>query len=396
MKRRDFIKQSGTITAGLYAFPTVIKNYQKERIRVGVIGTGDRGLGVAGVMQESDWFDVKGCCDVLPFRLDNARNRFERNASYYTDYRKMLENPDLDAILVATPLSMHHEMAIAALDAGKHVYCEKTMAFHIPEVQDMAAKVKDSDKTFLVGHQYRSVPLYYRVAEMIQEGYIGQVTNIYVQWNRNGNWRRPVPDPQYERMVNWRMYREYSGGLTAELHSHQIDFINYVFNSHPVRIMGMASIDYWKDGRETFDNVNNILEYPNGMKVNLISLTANARNDYLMEFRGSKGTIVLGMDEARVYPESEEVKQLTTVDGVTGATAQAIMRGEGIPVKVAHQEGWSNTTYALKNFYEAIVDQAKPYSTVVSGGTTAIVVRLIIDAMVDGEIKSWQPEYKLG
>ena len=396
MKRREFIIKSGAVSAGVYAFPSVIRNYGSDRIRVGIIGTGDRGMGVGGVMQGSDWFAVIGCCDVLPFRLENARNRFGTKATYYTDYRKMLDNPEIEAILVSTPLSMHHEMAVAALDAGKHVYCEKTMAFHIDEILDLAKKVKSTDQSFLVGHQYRSVPLYYRVAEMIQEGYIGQVTNIYVQWNRNGNWRRPVPDPQYERMVNWRMYREYSGGLTAELHSHQIDFINYVFNSHPTRIMGMGSIDYWRDGRETYDNVNNILEYPNGMKVNLISLTANALNDYLMEFRGSKGTIVLGMDHAKVYPETEQIKQLTTVDGVTGATAEALTKGEGIPVKVAEKEGWSNTTYALENFYNAVVHGAAPYSSVVTGGTTAIVVRLIIDAMVDREAKMWKPEFQLG
>ena len=115
-----------------------------------------------------------------------------------------------------------------------------------------------------------------------------------------------------------------------------------------------------------------------------------------MEFRGSKGTIVLGMDHAKVYPETEQIKQLTTVDGVTGATAEALTKGEGIPVKVAEKEGWSNTTYALENFYNAVVHGAAPYSSVVTGGTTAIVVRLIIDAMVDREAKMWKPEFQLG
>ena len=100
------------------------------------------------------------------------------------------------------------------------------------------------------------------IVDMIQAGEIGKVSSIQAQWNRNGNWRRKVPDPSLERLINWRMYKEYSGGLVAELCSHHIDFVNWVIGENPKKIMGSGGIDYWNDGRETFDNVHLLFNYP--------------------------------------------------------------------------------------------------------------------------------------
>ena len=91
---------------------------------------------------------------------------------------------------------------------------------------------------------------------MIQAGEIGKVSSIQAQWNRNGNWRRPVTNSKYERQINWRMYREYSYGLTAELSSHQIDFSNWLLKSNPKKVAGFGGIDFWKDGKFEKVDVN--------------------------------------------------------------------------------------------------------------------------------------------
>ncbi|MCB0582532.1 MAG: hypothetical protein KDD10_24855, partial [Phaeodactylibacter sp.] len=216
------------------------------------------------------------------------------------------------------------------------------------------------------------------------------------QWNRNGDWRRPVPEPQYERIINWRMYREYSGGLTAELHSHQIDFINFVFNSYPKRVIGMGGIDYWKDGRETFDNVNTIFEYPSGMKVNCIALTSNSREGYIMKFKGSKGTIELDIEKGWIYSEKVTDRELGEVDGVSGATVRLLKEGQGVPIAVpGEKEGMNNTGYALEAFHQSLLENTLPYSNVYNGGATALCVRMAIDAMLDEEAKTWKPEYNI-
>jgi predicted dehydrogenase len=306
----------------------------------------------------------------------------------------MLENKDVDAVIIATPLSEHYQMAMDALDAGKHVYCEKTMVFHTQEVYGLIKKVENSGKIFQVGHQYRSTPLYNKVAEMIRTGYLGEVLNIYIQWNRNGNWRRPVSDEKYEKLVNWRMYRDFSGCLTAELLSHQLDFVNHVFSTHPKKVTGMGGIDYWKDGRETFDNVNLLYHYPNGMKVNAVSLTSSAYEGYKMVFKGSKGSLDLDMYNAIIYPEDSYLKELGEVDGVSGATLNYDEDGKGIPISAysVHPD-WTNTDFALQSFYESIVENKEPFSNVYNGGKTALCVRMGLDAMIDNKIVDWNDDF---
>ncbi|MBK8044104.1 MAG: Gfo/Idh/MocA family oxidoreductase [Haliscomenobacter sp.] len=175
------------------------------------------------------------CSDILPFRLEKALSDAGPGCTSFPDYRSLLDDPGVDAVLIATPLSMHYRMAMDALDAGKHVYCEKSMTYGKKEAVELMNKASKSTSVFSEGHQYRYHPLYFKVAELIRSGRLGAISNVYIQWNRNHDWRRPVPDPKWERIINWRMYREYSGGLTAELHSHQIDFVNWVFDSHPVK-----------------------------------------------------------------------------------------------------------------------------------------------------------------
>ena len=397
MNRRAFIRNGGIVlSATPFISNTTLNTFSKnDQINIGVIGTGDRGGGLIKVIKDRfPQFNVIAACDLIPERLERAVGNGAKKCKSYVNYKALLEDKKVDAVIIASPLSEHHQMAIDALDAGKHVYCEKTMTFHVNETFDLIDRVEDSGKIFQVGHQYRSTPLYFQVADMIRNGYIGDVTNVYIQWNRNGDWRRPVPDPKLERLINWRMYRDFSGGLTAELHSHQIDFVNYVFDDYPTRVMGFGGIDYWKDGRETFDNVNTIFDYSSGFKMNCISLTANSHEGYLIKFKGNKGTIKMNMEEAWIYSEEKKETALKDIDGVTGATALSWSKGEGVKIQPEKNlEGWFNTQYALQAFYDSLMDNKTPYSNVYNGGGTAICVRMAIDAMRKGTIEPWQKEY---
>lgn len=398
MDRRKFIGSSALLASGLMAGANpswklrgIAKN---DIVQLGLIGTGDRGGGLIRLLKDLPQFKVVACSDILPFRLEKAVSEAGKKCKAYPNYKELLADKNVDAVIIATPLSMHHEMAVNAIGSGKHIYCEKTMTYQIKEALDLVKKASASQKVFQVGHQYRYMPLYYQVAAMIREGYIGQVINVYIQWDRNGDWRRPVPAPQYERIINWRMYKEFSGGLTAELHSHQIDFVNWIFDAHPMRVAGFGGIDYWKDGRETFDNVNTLLEYPKGMKVNCISLTANAHEGYLFKFKGSKGTIELKVNKGWIYPESPNKKEMSLVDGVSGATLLTLQGEEGAPIEVEMEnKDWEGTHFALMNFYHCILEGKLPSSNVYTGARTAVSVRLAIDALRSGAIQYWKPEY---
>lgn len=401
MKRRSFIKQAGALTGGLLLQQQMAAAFSlsgnNQKISVGIIGCGDRGKGIMHVLKEfPEKFTITGVCDVLDFRLKEAQEiKGLSGYKVYKDHRKLLEDNNLQAVIIATPLNLHYPIAVDALQAGKHVYLEKTMTYTIPEAQNLVKIIRENPKlTFQVGHQYRYTPLYYQVKKMIENDFLGKVTQIDCRWDRNWNWRRDVSDPSLERKINWRMYREYSGGLPAELLSHQMDFINWAFNTHPDEIMATGGIDFYKDGRETYDNVQAILRYSQaGMIGNFGATCANAKDGYLFKLKGTKGTISLLMNRGIFYPEKELLKELTTVDGVTGATKLMLEKEGGMPIlKEATKDG---TWYALEDFHKAIVTKTLPASNVYTGATTACCVHLTNEAMYKNSIQKWQPTFNL-
>ena len=393
MNRRTFTKKTGLAAFATVSTTTLLGTSFSsvsplETLNIGVIGTGDRGSGLIPFINQIENFQIIACCDSLPFRLDNALGKTEIKAEGYRDYRKLLDNADIDAVLIATPFNTHSKIAMDALDAGKHVYCEKTMAKGLFGIQNLINTAKNNQKTFQTGQQYHSSRLYAHVVDLIKNGKIGKITAIDCQWNRNGNWRRPVPSPELEKAINWRMYREFSGGLVAELCSHQLDFTNWVLGEVPEKVMGVGGIDYWKDGRETYDNIHLLYSYPNGVKATFTCLTSNALDDYKIKVMGDKGTIILDYVKAWFYPEGSYKKELGEVDGVSGATVNW-EQGKGIPIEVNHSDP---SKQALMDFKESVLNDTEPLSNLVSGAKTAACVQMGLDAMHEEKIVFWNKD----
>ncbi|GAA4817975.1 Gfo/Idh/MocA family oxidoreductase [Litoribaculum gwangyangense] len=388
MKRRSFIKKTATVTAGIasssYLYGQVMSNINaNSTINIGVIGTGDRGGGLTTLLNSINDLKVVASCDILPFRLKAGVSKANSNPIGYLDYRKLLDNKDVDAVIIATPFNTHSKMAIDALEAGKHIYCEKTLAKGYDGIMDLVSKTKDSNLIFQTGHQYHSSRLYIHVVDLIQQGKVGNITAFECQWNRHGNWRRPVPEPKLEKAINWRMYREFSGGLTAELCSHQIDFVNWVLNATPNQVMGVGGVDYWQDGRETYDNVHLMYTYPNGIKAKFTCLTSNAKDGYQIKVIGDLGTIIIDTKNAWFYPEGKKkYKVIEDVDGVSGATAQWD-KDKGSKIDVEHLDP---SKQALLDFKASILNNKIPQSNVITGAKAAICVQMGLDAMYNNKI----------
>lgn len=177
MKRRDFMKTGGVVLGGSllpYQLANAFRtNTDKGPIKIGIIGCGDRGKGLMHVMSGMpEQFEIVAICDNMDFRLDQTRKAFPSlQAKSYKNYQDLVDHPDISAVAIATPLNMHFAPAKAALQAGKHVYLEKTMTYDIPEAMELIELVKKNpDLTLQVGHQYRYTPLYYKVKDMIQIG----------------------------------------------------------------------------------------------------------------------------------------------------------------------------------------------------------------------------------
>lgn len=397
MSRRTFIKQSALITGGFFVnnqLFAALANSDNKIMNIGIIGCGDRGTGIMKVMKElPDLYKVIAICDTLDFRLTNA-TKIEPT-KVYTNYLKLLEDKSIDAVVIATPLNLHFEIAKAALEANKHVFLEKAMTHTIAQAIELTNIMKKYPKqTLQVGHQFRSSPLYYKVKEMIKSGYLGKVTQIDARWDRNWNWRRPVPNHYTDRQINWRMYKEYSGGLAAELLSHQIDFVNWAFDTQPDQIYATGGVDYYKDGRETFDNIQATLRYSKeGMMGNFGATCANERDGYLFKIKGTKGTISLLMNEGIYYPEKTTKKELETVDGVTGATKITWNTDGGFALLPEPTK--DGTWYALKDFYTCVTENKIPDSNIFTGAKTAIAVGMINESAYTNTIQNWLPEYNL-
>src|SRR5262249_50975573 len=192
----------------------------------------------------------------------------------------------------------HFAVTKDALQAGKHVFCEKSLVHKAEEIHQLRALCAEHPQQVMqVGLQRRYSLFYQTAKKMIEEGMLGNVTHIRAQWHRNSSQRRPVPKdagPDMDRKINWRMYREYSGGNTAELASHQIDIADWLFGATPEFVIGLGSIDTFKDGRDTFDNIQLIYNYPKGRKLLYSSISTNGHLDLLQAQRQEFGEVIMG------------------------------------------------------------------------------------------------------
>tara|TARA_B100000900_G_scaffold395993_1_gene394890 strand:- start:464 stop:1030 length:567 start_codon:yes stop_codon:yes gene_type:complete len=181
------------------------------------------------------------------------------------------------------------------------------------------------------------------------------------------------------------MYREYSFGLLAELSSHQIDFANWILKATPEKAIGMGGINYWNDGRETYDNTKVIYEFPGGVKATYTCLTSNAKDDYKIMVMGDKGTLSVFYDTAWFYPEGEYEAKYGEVDGVSGATTNW-SEGKGTPLDIKHLDP---TKQALIDFRDAVINNKAPLSSVTTGAKAAYAVDMGIKAMDTEQMTYW-------
>ena len=298
--RRDLVKTAaavGVATAAAVEFgkaPAIVKA-APDTIQYAVIGSGGRGSYLLKHLNKAENGKCIAVCDVNPEAAEKGIGAYKLNkATAYKDYREVMANKDVQAVIIAVPLYLHYEVTKAALEAGKHTFCEKSLVFKPEEVHALRALVAKYPKQVLqVGLQRRYSKFYQTAKQMVDKGLIGDVTHIHAQWHRNPGWVMKTPaGPQ--NPGNWRLFKEFSGGLTAELASHQIDVADWMFGSKPESVIGVGGNDYWKDGRTVYDNIQLIYKYPKGQKLVYSSITTNSHLPYLNASRPEFGEVIMG------------------------------------------------------------------------------------------------------
>ncbi len=304
MNRKEFLSDCGKIGfAGvtLSLFPWLQsctekakQEVQGEKARIGIIGTGSRGCFHIKHLVQMPNVDVVALCDNYRPHLEDAAQYYP-NARLYDDYRRLLEQRDVEGVIIATPLYLHAPMTLDALSAGKRVFCEKSMGYTLDECLDVYNKRKELGGVLFIGQQRLFDTKYIKAMSMIHEGKIGDVVGVRNYWYRNNNWRRDVPSPELERHINWRLYSEYSRGLMTELACHQLQNGSWALGMLPEQVMGSGHLVHWlkEDKRDVYDCVSAIFTYPNGVNMTFESIISNKHFGMGEQILGTNGTIDL-------------------------------------------------------------------------------------------------------
>ncbi len=325
--RRGFLEMNAALATSLSA--QVAPN---DRIQLACIGCGARAHELMAGAMAHPQFEITQVVDAYTGRTERALDRIKETrgntAKIRRDYREVIADKSVDAIICATPDHWHKQIVVEAMKAGKDVYCEKPLTYKSAEGLEIIATARDTGRMLQVGSQGMSSMSQVRARQMIKEGKLGKVTMIRAAYNRNsasGAWIYPIPpdaNPQtvnwdmflgsapkhgfdLERFFRWRCYRDYSGGIATDLFVHLCTTIHFLMDAKvPSKVMGMGGLYRWKESRDVPDTLNAVLEYPEGFTVNLSSTFNNqSSSEASFMFLGTEGTLSVGWGELKYWPE---------------------------------------------------------------------------------------------
>jgi len=409
--RRSFLKGASAATVALWLTAEEIIAEEASTdpipgppVTSGVIGIGLQGRELLSTLSRLPSAEVTAICDHYEPYLKKGRE-IAPDAATYTDYSELLEQKNIEAVFVATPSHLHKEIALAALQAGKHVYCEAPLAVDLAECREIASAGRASKQVFQVGLQERSNLLYKHVFKFVQAGCLGNAAQVYAQWNKKQSWRRMAPTPEREEELNWRLSKETSTGLLGEFGIHQLDLASWYLNGLPTAATGFGTIINWDDGRDVPDTVQCVFEYPNNVRVTFTStLVSSFSNSYTL-FQGSnsslmmrekRGWMIKEADSAllgwEVYARKEECYDETGICMIADSTK--LLQAGKEPGKEGSVEPTKEALYcALENFSRSVREGTEPVCGPVEGYQAAVVAIKANEAALSGTKITYQSEW---
>jgi len=374
MQRREFLK-AAAVSAASYSriFGAT------ERITIGLIGAGRRGIyNWDRFLQQPD-VAPGAVCDIYPPHLDAGLTKAGGQAKGYKDFRKLLEQKDLDAVIVATPDHWHALPTIEACQAGKDVYVEKPLALTVREGQIMVKAARKYNRVVQVGSQQRSAAHYARAVEIIREGKLGKVCHIGVSCIRNSmpgfgkfagstkpteldwdKWLGPAPYKPYNRLrsfYHFRWFWDYSGGQTTNFGAHDLDIVRWAMDvKGPISVAGFGGRFAVNDGGETPDVQEIIYKFPDFV-VNWSVREMNGMNKNGFDFHGTNANLTISRSGFRVTAEKWE-------------------QGERPAVEELSEPGKDQTLDHVRNFLDCVKSRKRPNADVEEGHLTAVTCHL--------------------
>lgn len=453
--RRDFLKHM-VATSALAAGPGILSARGRElagpeagkpvaandKIRLATIG-----MGIIGFIDTETALLVPGvelaaAADLYDGRRVRTSEVFGKEVFTTRDYREILERPDIDAVIVSTPDHWHARIAIEALAAGKHVYCEKPMVQKLEDGWRVIEAQRKTQKVLQVGSQFVSSLIYDKAKELYKAGAIGQLNMVEASWKRNsaiGAWQYSIPpdaSPQTldwdrflgaapkrpfdaVRFFRWRNYYDYGTGIPGDLFVHLFSGIHHVLGSHgPTQIMATGGLRYWKDGRDAPDVIQGLYNYPEteSHPAFTISLSTNfidgSGGEAGIRFIGSEGTMTITWDGVKVaqrglYQESEKdvLEGYNSVRTFSSATqkqfaeqyrAERAKNAERPRLEGASEykapEGYDDRLDHFYNFFNAIRAGKTVTEDASYGFRAAAPALLTNNSLLEKRVVAWDPE----
>jgi predicted dehydrogenase len=273
-------------------------------VKCALIGCGAWGREILKTLAVLPNAPVVGICDGYEPSLRRAQSSAP-TATPYQDYKKLLEQKDVEAVIVATPSHLHREIVVAALRAGKHVYCEAPLASSLEDARAIAKAAQAAVKlNFQTGLQTRSEPQRHFLLGFIRSGAIGKTIKARAQWHKKQSWRYTSPNPDREKDINWRLSNATSSGLVGEIGIHQVDAASWFINAHPVSVTGFGGVMHWtEDGRQVPDTIEAVFEYPGGVRLSYESTLVNSFDAEYEIYYGTESAIMVRDNKAWMFKE---------------------------------------------------------------------------------------------
>jgi predicted dehydrogenase len=419
MKRRNFIKGASTALAGgVFLSPSILSASTRiaanDKINIAIIGCNGMGWANVNSLLKIADVDLIGICDVdnnaIQKRLlDYAKLRSNKPKTY-TDYRELLNNKDIDAVVIGTPDHWHCRMMVDAVKAGKHVYVEKPVANSIAECNIMVAAQEKTGKIVQAGQWQRSGPHYRKAIEIVRSGVLGKIRLVKV-WAYQG-WMKPVPvvpdsappagvdykmwlGPAQMRNFNanrfhfnFRWFWDYAGGLMTDWGVHEIDIALYAMQvSAPISVTATGGkLAYPDDASETPDTLQAIFQYENFNMLwehaTGIDIGPYNRREGIA-FIGNNGTLVVDRGGYEVFVERQ-------ADGYANWTNNKME-----PIETYKKPNELNyLDLATQNFIDAIKknDQSLLNTPIKSGSVAAVNAQMGNIAYRTGSKVFWDPK----
>ncbi len=413
--RRLFLAGAGTLAA------PASSNTPSDRVRVGMIAAGARAHQLLEKMQRLPGVEIASVFDAYQGRIDRAIEKTAGRAARADSYQAILEDGSIDAVTIASPDHWHAAQCIEALEAGKHVYCEKPLTYNIDEGLEIAAAVKRSGKILQVGSQGVSTRNQQRARDYVQSGKLGRVTLVRAYYNRNsrsGAWLYPIPpdanpdtvdwdlflgsapDREFdlERFFRWRCYEEYSGGIATDLFVHLCTTIHFVMGAKaPSEVMAFGDLYRWRDSRNVPDTLNAVLRYPEGFTVNLSSTFNNQSAGTGFEFLGTEGSISMGYRGFTYQQESVRENNSWITDSWPSELQVAYeaehpeeaRRAKPPEPEEYRERGVGDTQRHLAAFFDSVRSGEQPIEDVWAGHRAAACAHLINWSAQHGRVAKW-------